>query len=360
MKSIILLVLIYCSISSCVKHQEKIKPEESSISESIYASGILKSKDQYQVFSTVTGIISDILVKEGDTILKNQPIITISSEAQKLNKENAELTAQFSDLKTNEGKLNEAIAFTELAKNKMTNDSLLLSRQKSLWAQNVGSKIELEQRELAYQNSKTTYYSTIVKYQDLKRQLNLSASQSLKNYKISSKIESDYTIKSEINGTVYEIFKSKGEIINPQTPLAIIGDANKFTLEMQVDEYDIFKISPGMEVIVSLDSYRGNTFEAKVTKVYPIMNERNKTFLIQAEFVNAPPKLFPNISFEANIILETKKNAILIPRNFLLNDSTVILSNGDKKNIKTGLKNYQLIEIISGLSLKDEIIKPNE
>jgi hypothetical protein len=42
----------------------------------------------------------------------------------------------------------------------------------------------------------------------------------------------------------------------------------------------------------------------------------------------------------------------------LLNDSTVIKANGDKQIIKTGLKDYNSIEVLSGLSAKDELIKP--
>ena len=34
------------------------------------------------------------------------------------------------------------------------------------------------------------------------------------------------------------------------------------------------------------------------------------------------------------------------------------LANGDKKIVKTGLKDFQKIEILSGLSVTDEIIKP--
>lgn len=62
----------------------------------------------------------------------------------------------------------------------MKNDSSLYFRQKNLWQQNIGTKVELEQRELAFQNSKASYYSSRVKYEDLKRQLNFTSSQSKK------------------------------------------------------------------------------------------------------------------------------------------------------------------------------------
>ena len=173
-------------------------------------------------------------------------------------------------------------------------------------------------------------------------------------------MESDFALRSKIDGIVYSLPKSIGEIVSPQTPLALIGDAKKFILEMQVDEYDILKIKKGLSVIVSLDSYKGKIFDALVTKIYPIMNEKSKTFLVEAEFTNAPPILYPNISFEANIIIQTKDKAILIPRNYLLNDSLVLRSNGDTVIVETGLKDYKKIEIISGVGAGDELRKPKE
>jgi hypothetical protein len=44
----------------------------------------------------------------------------------------------------------------------------------------------------------------------------------------------------------------------------------------------------------------------------------------------------------------------------LLNDSIVIKANGDKVVVKTGLRDFQKIEIISGISADDELIKPTE
>ncbi len=347
-------------LAACKDKTEKTKPDVGPITESIYASGTIKSKDQYQAFATVNGIIEKIYVTEGDTVKKGDAILLISNEAQKLNKENAELAARFADYNANQGKLNEAKQFVELAKSKMKNDSALFFRQKALWQDQIGTKVELEQRELAYQNSRTAYFSSLVKLDDLKKQLDLSSEQSKNNLLISSKLENDFTLKSEIDGIVYSINKTVGELVGLQTPLAVIGHANNFVLEMQVDEYDIFKVQLGQQILVTMDSYKGKVFEARISKINPLMNERSKTFLIEAEFVKAPEKLYPNTTFEANIVVTSKEKALLIPRNYLLNDSMVQLSNSEKVKVVTGLKDYQKIEIISGIKAEDELMKPTE
>jgi HlyD family secretion protein len=345
---------------SCGKKTETTKPYVGNISESIYASGVIKSRNQYQAYASASGIIQQVFVSEGDTVSKGTALLSIVNDAQRLNKENAALTASFADLNANQGKLMDAQLNIDLAKSKLKNDSALLARQKTLWQQNIGSKVELEQRELAYQNSKNGYYAARVQYEDLKRQLQLNAAQSQKNLQISTKLASDFTLRSDIDGIVYSLPLKAGELVGPQSVLATIGDAQHFVLEMQVDEYDILKVQKGLKVWVTMDSYKGKVFEAIVSKIDPLMNERSKSFLVEATFIQQPERLYPNLSFEANIVLQSKEKALLIPRNYLYKDSFVLHKNGDKIGVKTGLKDYKMIEILSGISSSDELQKPTE
>jgi HlyD family secretion protein len=66
------------------------------------------------------------------------------------------------------------------------------------------------------------------------------------------------------------------------------------------------------------------------------------------------------VTFEANIVLQTKNNALLVPREYMLNDSTVLKSSGDTVKVVTGLKDYKQVEILSGITAQDELIKPTE
>jgi HlyD family secretion protein len=345
---------------ACKNKQETTSPVIQNISESVYASGIIKSKNQYQAYAKVNGVIESIFVSEGDSIKKGQSILSIANAAQKLNEENAQLAAEFADFNANTGKLNDAKLMVELAMNKMKTDSALYQRQKNLWVNNIGTKVELEQKELMYQNSKAAYYSSVVRYGDLKRQLDFTSSQSKKNLLISKELVDDYTLKSEIDGIVYLINKSVGELVGPQTAVAVVGSATDFVLEMQIDEYDILKIKNGQTVLVSMDSYKGKVFEARVTKINPIMNERSKTFMVEAEFTQKPEKLYPHITFEANIIQQSKENVMLIPRNYLIHDSIAMLESGEKVIIKTGLKDYNYVEVLKGLNKTDVLVKPTE
>ncbi|HEY3387744.1 MAG TPA: efflux RND transporter periplasmic adaptor subunit [Saprospiraceae bacterium] len=358
MKRIHFLWLLVCVLIACKDKVETTSPVRENITESVYASGILKSLGQYQVFATVNGLLQNVLVDEGDTVRKGAPLFIIQNEISTLSRENAQLAADLADYKSNQNKLDELKLNIDLAKSKMLNDSLLMIRQQSLWAQNLGSKVDVEKAELNYQNSKTIYTSARLRYADEKRRLDILSKQAKKNLEITRESEKDFTITSKINGKIYSLIKEQGEMVNTQTPLAVIGDATEFMLELQVDEYDITSVKTGQKVIVTMDSYKGETFEAMVTKVNPILNERTKTAIVEARFVNHPPAMYPNLTLEANIIIQVKENVLTVPRQYILNDHFVINEAGDTLTIKTGVVDYRKAEILEGISEKDVLIRP--
>jgi len=358
LKKVFLFSLIL--FSACKSKQDTIRMVKQTITESVYASGIVVSKNQYKVFATVSGIVDEVYADEGAPVEIGSPILSIANDAQKLMADNAKLSAEFNALKFNRGKLDEARLLVDLTKSKMESDASLLERQKSLWSQNIGSKIELEQRELAHENSKNNYASAKEKREELERQLDFLSKQAQNNLLISYKNTGDYLVKSKVKGKVYQMNLAKGEIVTPQIPIAIVGDDEKYLLEMQIDEYDIVTIQLGMPVLVVLNSYRDSVFNAVVSKINPIMNVQSKTFTIEAEFVQPPRVLYPNISFEANVVTSTKNDALLIPRNYLMNDSIVVNKSGKQLIVKTGLKDYQMVEILSGINTNEELILPEQ
>ena len=345
-------------LTGCQDKTETVSPVRESITESVYASGVLKAKNQYQVFSTVNGLLQKIHVREGDTVRKGSLLFTVLNETSKLARENAQLSAELADIRANRSKLDELLLNIDLLKNKMVNDSLQLARKQKLWSQNIGSKVELEQAELSYNNAKTTYESARLRYKDEKRRLEILSKQAQKSLQISRETESNFSITSTIDGKVYSLTSEEGEIVNTLTPLAVIGDVNDYVLELQVDEYDVTSIRPGQSVKVVMDSYKGEVFEAVVTKINPIMNERTKTLTVEADFVTAPPTLYPNLTLEANIILQVKDNVLTLPRKFIINDRFVIKENGDTIPVTIGLKDYLKAEIVNGVDENDVLMLP--
>jgi len=350
-------VWIFCF---CKNQPQSTKVIQRKINETVYASGNIETNNQYQVIAQITGYIAKINIHEGEKVSKNQTIIEIKNESSEIALKNANLNREFTNLDQNKNKIKELKLTLNSAKTKWINDSIQLKRKKYLAENNIIAENELENFEIVCLASKANYTSLTLQLEDLLKQLKLNEEIGKNNYLQSKKSNNDYKIKSEINGVVYSILKKAGELVTPQTPLAIIGAEKNYILKLQVDEYDITKIKLAQKIKVKLDSYRGKCFDAFVTKISPIMNEKSKTFTIEAQFQTNPAVLYPNLTLEANIIIKTNPSALLIPREYLQNDSFVILKNGVKKKIKTGIMDLKFVEVINGLNKNDEIIIPNE
>lgn len=354
----ILIFLTGISILSCKKAPEQTQPSIERISESVYASGVIKSKNQYQVYSSVGGLLQTLLVKEGDVVKKGDPLFIVENEASKLTAENARLAADFAEQNTKGERLRELKTSIETARSAMLNDSIMAVRLRHLYEVGAQAKVNMERQELAYITSKNNYKAVQARYNDLRKQLDFAAAQSKKQLSISNTLAENYVVRSQQAGRVYSLTIEVGEIVSAQKPVAVIGDAESFLAELQIDEYDIVRIKKGQQVLLSLDSYKGQVFEAVVSKIDLIMNERSRSFTVEAEFTKAPPLLYPNLTTEANIVIQTKEKALTIPRSYLINDSLVMMPNEEKRRVQIGLKDYQKAEILSGLSAGETILKP--
>lgn len=346
------------ALISCKEETSYLTPSLSNISESVYASGVVRSAFQYNIMPSVAGKIEKIYVKSGDTILSGDPLFLIGNDAVRVSVELARLSSENADFKANQKKIDEAKANIDQLRRKLTLDSSLYVRQASLWSQNIGTKSEFEQRELIFEQSKTSLNAAIIQLQELERQLRFVSAQSRKNLEVSGINEKDFTVRSEVNGRIYNILKEKGEIVTPQTILGVAGSHTDFELELQVDEYDIVQIVPGLFTSVTLDSYKNELFTARVTRVDPIMDERTRTFKVYAIFDKSPAILYPNLTAEANIILRSKENVLTIPRSALLGDTAVMMADKTVRKVKTGMKDYIIAEITEGLQQGDKIIAP--
>jgi HlyD family secretion protein len=356
-KKLLVSLSLILVLASCGHKQETIHPTVENITSSVYASGTVKSVNQYEAFTKVNGIVVSLLVKEGDEVKKGQTILKLSNQAQTLGFENAKLLANYSSSESNQEKLHQAENELEVAKLKMENDGSLLERQKKLWSNEIGTKNDLDQREVVYKNSIALFNASRLKLNDLKKQIDFQSKQTSKSAAISSTSMNDYVITSQINGKVYSLNKALGEMVTSQLPIAIVGDAHKFYVELQVDEYDIAKLIKGQKAMISLDSYKGQAFEAVIEKIYPLMNKNSKSFKVDAVFTTQPNNLFPNLSAQANIIIQVKEKAITIPRSYLIDNEYVYLANKEKRKVKVGLMDYEKVEILSGINTSDDLVK---
>jgi HlyD family secretion protein len=355
------ITLLLLTVASCAKKAtDEFQPKQSSITESVYASGVIKAENQYTVFATVSGVLQKSLVVVGQPINQGQALFQIESDKAALNTENARLAYQLSQESNRyiQDKIADMETKVQMAKDKLALDLSVYNRNKNIKQYNVISEVDYEKVELAYKNSKSNYESALKQLSQLKAQLKNDQNRNSINLKINEKSQSDFTVKSAFAGELFDILVKDGTLVTPQTPLAIIGKKNSFLLELDVDENDMVRVALGQKIIVTLDSYKGKTFDAVVDKIYPIMDERSRTFKIEAHFLQTPAKLYPNLTAEANIVIQTKKNVLTIPKSYLVDNTYVLVNTDEKRKVTIGLNDYQNAEILDGLQAGETIYKP--
>ncbi|HOZ41468.1 MAG TPA: efflux RND transporter periplasmic adaptor subunit, partial [Flavobacteriales bacterium] len=307
-------------LAACGEERETITPTVGPITESIYASGVVKAQGQYTVYPTVSGTVTALLVQEGDTVKAGQALLSIDDRNSALGTRNAEAQLRLLEQNARDSGpvLSQLRQAVQQARDRYHVDSLNHARQQALWAQQIGSRNELDQRELAYTTSKAAYDRASEALVENRQRLRTELDVARNNAAISTAGNDDRTPRSLIEGIVYDLLIEPGELATTQKALAIIGSATELYLELEVDEYDIRQVKPGLKAFITLDSYAGQAFAAEVTRIIPLMDERSRTFKVEARFTDRPPTLFPNLTAEASIVLRTKEQALTIPAGYLL------------------------------------------
>lgn len=348
------------AIVGCGEKEESTKPTIQDLTESVYASVNIQPEGMYDVYASAAGIISKIYLREGDTIAQNQVLAQVTSDVSKLNKENAELTLQLAKnkLQGQSSVLDKLKDEMEANEDQLAQDSINYERQKRLMQKGVGAAADLETKKLKYDLTKNRRSVLKKGYEQTKIELKSNYKQSENSLERALTNLSDFSIKSSIDGMIYSLLKEEGELITQQQPFAKIGKRNSFIVEMRIDEVDIAQVKMNQKVIIALDAYRGKSFEASISKIYPVKDDKTQTFKVEALFTNTPPALYAGLSGEANIIISEKKNVMTIPLEYLTSSKKVKTEDGEVA-VKVGMRNIERVEIESSkIDTSTKLIKP--
>ena len=151
---------------------------------------------------------------------------------------------------------------------------------------------------------------------------------------------------------------------------AILVMADRLIVKAQVDETDLGRIALKQNVAVELDAYPGKEIKGTVEHIaYESKTVSNVTiYEVEILPIKVPAYFRAGMSATVNFILAEKNNVLLLPLSVVKKKSSrsyVFVK--DKKTgeikteqIKVGLENTTNVEIQSGLSLGDLVIKPTK
>ena len=271
---VVLILVISCKSSTT------IHPQRKNIIETVYASGKIMADSEYTVYALNPGTVIKKLVKEGDQVKKNQVLFVINNTAPaaKLDAANISYSNARQNLSANSSVLNDLKIGMQNAAIKFSNDSLQFTRLKNLWAENIGTKSTLDNAEMQYrtslnqkQSAREKYYSTI---NDLKVSLKNAQSQMA----TAKNDLSNYIIRAQSGGTIYQLMKENGEAVKASEPIAMVGKSADRVIRLAVDQQDIDRIKIGQEVLLKTDVSGDKIYQARVIRTFPVMNEADQTF----------------------------------------------------------------------------------
>lgn len=340
---------LFTTVIACTPKQETVKPEIKTVTEAVYASGTLTTEKEYKVVSAIDGYLTNVLVTEGDSIKAGELLFSVKNNTRSAQEQSAAAMLE----KTLPVVSDNAPVFRELQNQmlltaeKLQNDSLQYMRYKNLYENAAISLSVYEKYRLQYKASQTDMQRLKDQLKGQRLSNSVQRQAALNQLAISRTDNSNGLLKSFTNGIVYEIFKQKGDMVNFNQPIALIG-SGKMIAKLLVDEDDLGKIWIGQKAEIKIDAFRNKVFHAKITRIYPVLNKAEQSFRVDAAFTEPLPINIYGLNIEANILIAENKQVATIPKKAVLKgDSVMIKHAGATQAIKIekGIEDDFIVEI---------------
>jgi membrane fusion protein, multidrug efflux system len=185
-------------------------------------------------------------------------------------------------------------------------------------------------------------------------QLNEKAAKA--KYIVSKKRADDAVIKAPIAGYINKLFLKEGGMIGPTVPVCELVNTRALKITVKVDEQEVVKIVPGMEVEIEAASLVGILLKGKVTSIGTKADYALQYAIEIMIDENPGEKLKAGMVATATFVFPDEQNGPVIPRGALegsIKDPKVYVVQGNQailKSIRISHANDQKIKVMSGLS----------
>lgn len=276
--------------------------------------GTLMSRKNVSVSSEMAGTITDIKVKEGQSVKAGQPLITLDSEI----------------LRNSVSELKKAL---ELA-------NTVYEKQAKLWEQKIGTEMQYLQAK----NNK----------ESLERRLATANSQ----------LEQT-VVKAPFNGTVDNVSAREGELATPGIPLLRLVSLDNMYINADVSEKFIGRFKPGDDVMVYFPA-QDKEVKSQITAVSQVINLENRTFTVEVQLPRVDFVVKPNQIVVLHLSDYVTEEAVVVPTKIILQDEdgkfvyAIEKRNeklvASKKYITTGESYSNKTEIREGLKGNEKLV----
>ncbi|MCC7516504.1 MAG: efflux RND transporter periplasmic adaptor subunit [Pseudomonadales bacterium] len=178
-------------------------------------------------------------------------------------------------------------------------------------------------------------------------------------------------LRAPYAGVIAEVDSELGEYATPSpsgvlTPPAVqIIDDSCLYVTAPIDEVDAMPVRVGQRVRITLDAFRGRSFDGQLTRIAPYVVEVEKqarTVDVDAKFDELPKDVALLVGYSADIeiILDERHDVLRVPSEAVFDKNKVYILQEDGKiqqrTFAPGLSNWTMTEAISGLQVGDKVV----
>jgi HlyD family secretion protein len=300
------------------------KVERGAITAAISATGTVNPVTAVQVGSQVSGQIKEITVDFNSEVKKNQVIARIDPEsfALRVNQAMADLEAARATVLTQ--RANVAALQAEVSRARVSLDEAAreFQRNKLLHEKNFVSAAALDKAEFGYRTAqelvKTAQAQLAVGESQVR---NVEALVKQRESQLAqAKVDLDRTtIRAPVDGTVVKKSVEPGQTVaaSLQAPelFVIAQDLRRMQVDVSIDEAEVGRVREGQAATFTVDSFPGRTFQGTVGQVRKaalvVQNVVTYTAIIATSNPNL--ELFPGMTANVRIVVDTRENALKVP-----------------------------------------------
>jgi HlyD family secretion protein len=384
--SIVLLILVgagygvYAALSPThVIDPSKIATvERGDLAKVVVATGKIQPLSKVEVKSKASGIVKKLFVDYGDHVKQGE----ILAELDKVQLE-ASVRASQANYQAAQAARDSAVASLERSKVDAEGPDvpflkLNMGRAEQMYSDGVMSKSLVEDAEKNYQMALNKQVSAQRNLIVAKAEIAKAEAQVAQAKAALENAEEDLrnsTIVSPIDGLVLSRDVNVGDAVSSilvlgsqATLLLTLGDISEVYVQGKVDEADIGKVYLNQPARIVVEAFKDKKFTGKVTKISPLGKEKDNvtTFEVRVSISNPTGELKANMSANAEVVLEEKKDVLMVQeaaliydkdRNASVEEPDPKAANGRKKvNVKLGISNGVKTEIVSGLNEKQQVV----
>lgn len=169
-------------------------------------------------------------------------------------------------------------------------------------------------------------------------------------------------IHAPISGVIREKKVSAGDFVKNGNQLFVLIKPNPIKLQFAVPEKDLGKLKKNQDVTLKVDAFPDREFKGRVTIVYPSLEEKTRTLLVEAQVPNGDGMLKPGLFAKVMLYTGMEQDTTVIPVTTLLYEADkvkVFIIDGDRarlRYINIGSKYGELMEIIEGVTTGEKIV----